>query len=195
MQDRKKVVASISLVVFAGRIVFYRVWWGTKLQDPEFDTELIWAEQTWIKNIENIRAYPFSPVSRKEAAQWYVLLAQDIWLVPDGNKSECVFADISMYDEITQNRLELACMYEFFKWTDGNFYPDAYVTKANSLVALIRWLSPAREFELVQPYRTPYVNLAYEQGITQRPSWPYLMYLITKYELLLQLWRVHELKS
>jgi hypothetical protein len=106
-----------------------------------------------------------------------------------------MFADISRIDELTKNRLELACMYEFFKGTDGNFYPNAYVTKANSLVALIRGLSPAREFELTQPYRTPYVDLAYTQGITKRPSGPYLMYLITKYELLLQLWRVHELKS
>jgi hypothetical protein len=39
---------------------------------------LLRAEKTGIKGIEEIRSYPFSPVTRMEAAQWYVLLAQDI---------------------------------------------------------------------------------------------------------------------
>ena len=66
--------------------------------------------------------------------------------------------------------IQLACAYEFFKGTDNQFYGDQYVTKANSLVALMRGLYPGREFPLEQPYWTPYVNYAYELGITKRES-------------------------
>ena len=106
-----------------------------------------------------------------------------------------IYLFVISFSEQEKNTIVLACLYDFFKWTDGNFYPDAYVTKANSLVALVRGLSPAREFPIEQPYRTPYVNVAYAEWITKRESWPYLMYLITKYELMLQLHRVHERKK
>ena len=195
MQDRKKVVASISLVVFTGWIFFHWVGFGLEIDDPEFDQALVWAETTGVKETWLIQEYPFSPVTRAQAAVRYVLLAQDIWLVPDGDPNECVFADLEEFSAQEKDMIVLACLFEFFKWTDGNFYPYNYVTKANSLVALMRGLSPAREFPLEQPYRTPYVTLAYQEWITKRESWPYLMYLITKYELLLQLHRVHERKK
>lgn len=195
MQDRKRVVASISLVVFTWWIFSYWIGYGLEIDDPEFDEAIIWAANTWIKETWLIQEYPFTPVTRAEAAVRYVLLAQDIWLVPDGNLDECVFSDIESFSEQEKNTIVLACLFEFFKWTDGKFHPYEYVTKANSLVALMRWLSPWRDFPSVQPYWTPYVNLAFAEWITKRESWPYLMYLITKYELVLQLYRVNERKK
>lgn len=195
MQDRKKVVASISLVVFLGRTFLHWVGFGLEIDDPEFDQAIVWADNTWIKETWIIQAYPFSPVTRAEAAVRYVLLAQDIGLVPDGNTDECIFSDLEWFSEQEKDTIVLACLFEFFKWTEGKFHPNEYVTKANSLVALMRWLSPAREFPIEQPYWTPYVQLAFAEWITKRESWPYLMYLITKYELVLQLYRVHERKK
>ena len=194
MKEWKKVVALLSIAVFGGWVFFYWIGWGTKLEDPEFDAALIWAQETGIQDLELIRSYPFSPITRAEAAQRYVLLAQDIGLVPGWHQQDCVFRDLGDFVPAEREKLQLACLYEFFKGTKGNFYPYEHVTKANSLVGLMRGLSPARDFELTQPYRTPYVDLAYAQGITKRPSGPYLMYLVTKYELLLQLWRVRQTK-
>jgi hypothetical protein len=195
MQEWRKIVAGISLLVMFGRGLIYRAGRGTKLQDPEFDQALLWAAETGIQDIEHIRSYPFQAITRAQAAQWYVLLAQDIGLVPSRTADICTFDDIDQLDTSTQHILVLSCQYGFFKGTDGHFYPDLYVTKANSLVALMRGLYPAREFTDEEPYRTPYITLAHTQGITQRPSDPYMMYLVTKYELLLQLWRVHDLKK
>ena len=194
MQEWKKILALVSITVFAGGIFLHWVMFGKVLDDPEFDAALLRAEQTGITEIDLIREYPFSPVTRTEAAIWYVLLAQDIWLVPPDDEA-CEFQDIEQMTIQQQEMIHLSCLYKFFRGTNDHFYGNQYVTKATSLVALMRGLSPGRTFPEVDPYRTPYVNLAHAQGITKRPNGPYLMYLVSKYELLLQLRRVKQLKS
>ena len=99
MQDRKKVLASISLLVFGWFIFLHWIGFWLKLDDPEFDLALERAEKTWIKEVELIKTYPFTPVTRAEAARWYVLFAQDIGLVPSWNSATwssvtCSFADL-----------------------------------------------------------------------------------------------------
>ncbi|USN54305.1 MAG: hypothetical protein H6765_07175 [Candidatus Peribacteria bacterium] len=54
----------------------------------------------------------------------------------------------------------------------------------------MRGFYPGLEFEETDPYREPYVNFAHEVGITKQQSGPYLSYLITRYELVLELYRV-----
>ena len=88
------------------------------------------------------------------------------------------------------------CSHGYFQGSNGGFFPDAYLTKAGSLVALMRGLYPEVEFDAeADPYWTPYVTLAHELDITYRESGPYLMYLITRYELLLQLYRAYQITT
>lgn len=166
---------------------------GPVLQDPEFDAALIWAEEIGIPDVESVREYPFSPIKRQDAIDRYIVTAQEMGMIVYSDHL-CQFDDIDKLEQVKQNQIMLACRYRFFLGNDGKFVPEAYLTKAGSLVALIRGLYPARAFPEIDPYREPFVNNAFEQGITKRPSSPYLMYLVTKYELLLQLYRASQLK-
>lgn len=193
MQEWKKWVAYIWIIAIIGRIFLPFFQYGTKLHDPEFDAALERAKNAWIENIDTIKKYPFDPITRTEAAQWYVALAHYLEILPE-NSDTCTFKDIHHLNTKQKSAIHLACAYNFFKWTDNVFGGDNYVTKANSLVGLMRGLYPGKIFEETNPYRTPYVNLAYQQWITKRPSGPYLFYLISKYEIMLQLRRVVKLR-
>ena len=194
MQERKTWIARTGIIALLWWIFLPWFEYGVKLHDPEFDQALERAQSVGIENIDDIRKYPFSTITRTEAAQRYVALAHDIGLIPP-SAQDCHFKDIHHLSEKQKSAIYLACAYEFFKWTNNAFHGDSYVTKANSLVALMRGLYPGKTFEQTQPYRTPYVNLAYQQGITKRPSGPYLFYLITKYETILQLRRIVKLRK
>lgn len=190
MQEWKKIVAGVSVIVFGGRLFLHLVMFGPALQDPEFDQALIWAEQAQIPDLEKTQNYPFSSITRAEAAIWYVRLAQDISLIPQ--QSTCSFEDIDDLEGELQEQIILSCQYGFFKGTSDEFHPENYLEKGSSLVALIRGIRPGIDVPEVEPYRAPYVNMANEIGITQRASSPYMSYLVTRYELLLQLYRASQ---
>ncbi len=192
MQEWKKVVSVISVIVLLASMVLYLVMFGPVLDDPEFDAALVRAEEVGMPDLEMTKNYPFSPITRADAVSWFIVTAQEMEMIVYSDNL-CDFDDIDELDEHTKNQILLACRYRFFLGNEGSFVPDGYLTKAGSLVALIRGMYPARAFPEIDPYREPFVNTAYGLGITKRPSSPYLMYLVTKYELLLELYRAAHL--
>lgn len=187
MWSFKHIVAVVSIGVVASWLLLPLVSYGPLLEDSEFDEALVRAESVQLPNIEEIRDYPFSTITRREAAVRYVKFAQDVGIVPVLNT--CVFEDLNEVRSEEERMILLSCQYWFFQGVQGKFYPDRFLTKSASLVGLIRGMFPGKQFVDVIPYRDPYVSLANELGITSRESGPYLEYLITKYELLLQLRR------
>lgn len=172
---------------------------GPVLNDPEFDAALARAEQVWIENVQNIQDYPFSLIQRKKAVHWYATLGRAVWLIPQ--RTSCSFEDT---DEVTEEeaiQILRACQYGFFSWSTNNaqqirsFEPDSYMTKGTSLVALMKWLFPDAQFPETEPYWTPYIQRANEMGVATREPGPYVNYLITQYELLLQLYRASERRA
>ena len=192
--EAKRIIALVGLVVFLWFSVFHLISFAPLLQDDEFDQALERAEQIWIKDVETIREAPFRFLTRKEAVHRYVAMAQsaDMILYSD---DVCQFNDIADVDKNDRDMIMLACGYRFFWWAKWWFHPDEYVTKAMSLVALMKWFYPKRSFEETEPYRDPFVNQAYDMWITKRKSNPYMMYLISKYELLLELHRAYKWKT
>lgn len=195
--EAKRLIALIWIVVFLWFSVFHLISFAPLLQDEEFDKALLRAEQIWIKDIDTIRDAPFRFLKRKEAVHRYVAMAQsaDMILYDD---EVCKFNDISPSDGVNKDdhdMIMLACGYRFFWWAKWWFHPDEYVTKAMSLVALMKWFYPKKVFEETEPYRDPFVNKAYDMKITSRKSNPYMMYLISKYELLLELYRAYQRKT
>lgn len=188
MREWKKLLALVSVAVFVWWSLLTLVMYGDVLDDPEYEEALAWAIALDMPGIDQAQERPFFPVTREQAAQWYVKLAQYKERVPWYDE-DCVFDDVWYVSWSMQEVIILSCHYDFFKWTEGKFYGNQYVTKANSLVALIRGLYPWMDFPLTDPYWEPYVNKAYDKRITKRKSNPYMMYLITHYELLLQLRR------
>lgn len=192
MQERKQVVGVLVIVMLLSWSVLPWIQFGNVLDDKEYDSALLRAQLEGFPDIETTKKYPFSTLTRAEAASRYVSFAKSKWLIlTDATASTgCDFKDIADVKEEQQQAIADSCRYGFFKGREGEFRPDQYVSKAESLVALVRGIATGEQFEDTGAiYRTPYVNRAYEHGITKRKSTPYMMYLVTRYELLLELWR------
>ena len=192
-KEAKRILALISILVILAWIFLWLISFGPLLQDEEFDKALDRAESIGIST-ELIQEKPFSFITRAESAKRYVAFAQssDMLLYTD---DICRFNDIDHLQGEEFDMIMLSCMYRFFRWSQWWYFPDSYLTKAGSLVALMKWFFPTKEVEITEPYREPFVNEAKSMGITKRESDPYMMYLITKYELLLQLYRAYEWKN
>ena len=193
MKSRKKLVAALCIAVFASWLWLMRVMFWPVLQDAEYDEALLWAESVQMPWVDLSRQYPFSTITRAEAVSQYITLAQQIELLPV--RSECEFFDIKDQSEQIQKDILLACQYGFFSWSRNSFEPNSYLTKGTSLVALMRGILPWKEFEEVEAYRLPYIEVWNQMGITKREPGPYVNYLITRYELLLQLYRAYQKKN
>jgi hypothetical protein len=137
--------------------------------------------------MQQVEDYPFSVMTRGDAVQWY-LRVMDI-LEKQPLRETCTFTDIQDVEESLQDDIIRSCTLNIFLGDGGAFNPDRYMTKATALVALMRSLRPELEYPMQELYRTPYANDAYTLGISQRPSNEYLEYPVTRYELLLLLYR------
>ena len=191
--EAKRLIALCSVLVILGWSFLTIVWYAPLFQDSEFDEALLWAQDIGLWSADSIKESPFWYITRAEAAQWYVAFAQssDMLLYSD---DICRFNDIEHLKWDTLDMVMLSCMYRFFWWSQWWYAPDSYLTKAGSLVALMKWFFPTKDIEEREPYREPFVQEAYSMGITKRESDPYMMYLVTKYELLLQLYRAWKWK-
>ncbi len=193
MKSWKQLVACIAIVVILGSMVLMRVGYWPILRDAEYVAALERAEQYWFPGVETAMSYPFTGITRAEAVWLYVRLGQVLEMLPV--RSSCEFFDIGTVSLKEQENIILSCQYWFFSWSNWSFEPLSYMTKWTSMVALMRWLFPAREFPEVEEFWLPYIEFWNEIGIITREPWPYVNYLISRYELLLQLYRAYQLKT
>lgn len=192
-QEAKKIIALIWIFVFLWRWVFHLVAFWPLLQDDEFDQAILRAESVWI-DAQNIQDSPFGFITRSDAAKRYVSLARHTGMTLYSDDI-CKFNDIDHLEWDDFDLVILSCGYRFFWWSKWWFVPDGYLTKSWSIVALMKWFYPTRDRWETEPYREPFVTQAYQIWITKRESNEYMMYLVTKYELLLQLWRASKVRN
>ena len=180
------VVASILMLIWSMSVYFLP--YVSFLVDDEFKAAIYRAETIDI-DTQSIYDRPFGHITRAQATDRYNKTAayRDMPIYSD---DICVFNDIDALDDETLADIMLACQYRFFWWSQGGFAPDALLTKSSSLVAITKWMYPREEFVGMLPYREPFVERAHGHGITKYHSTEYLERLITKYELLLQLYRL-----
>lgn len=187
MKHWKELLVAICIVMILGRTILPLIQYGPVLDDTEFDQAKLRASTNWFENMQQVEDYPFSVMTRGDAVQWY-LRVMDI-LEKQPLRETCTFTDIQDVEESLQDDIIRSCTLNIFLGDGGAFNPDRYMTKATALVALMRSLRPELEYPMQELYRTPYANDAYTLGISQRPSNEYLEYPVTRYELLLLLYR------
>lgn len=190
MRSRRQFIALLATIIIWLWPLVRRATYGQLFHDTEFDTALIWAEQAWFDDIALTKDYPFSMITRAQATQRYVALAQELELVPM-QWLVCSFPDVADYPTKQKQLIELVCGYGFFQGHEWLYYPEEYISKANAVTALIRGLYPGVEFTRTTPYREPYMQQARQLWLTKQASSPYLNYLITRYELILLLHRAY----
>lgn len=185
------VVASILMLIWSMSVYFLP--FVSFLVDDEFQDAVARAAQIWIET-ETINNRPFGHITRAQATDRYNKTAE-YRNMPIYSDDICVFNDIDDIDQNILTNIMLACQYRFFWGSQWAFAPDAYLTKSSSLVAITKGMYPREEFVGMLPYREPFVERAYDNGITKYHSTEYLERLITKYELLLELYRLGKIEG
>ena len=168
------------------------VQYGPLLQDPEFDTALVRAKQSAFPDVLKTENYPFSSLTRAQSAPWFTRFAQEIDLAFTKTEEECIFTDISSLDVSVQEAIIQGCRYGFFQGYSGGFVPQDPLSKAAAIVVVTRILMSEQTFPIVKDFRVPYMDEAVIIGILHKPKHPYLMYPISRYELLLLVWRAYQ---
>lgn len=133
-----------------------------------------------------------------QAAIWFVETAKNLQqncLKNENKNPVCELKDIDALNTWDQAIIIQACECNYLKGNNGSFEPESYLSKASSIVALLRGRLGETDFQikLGQKYRDPYVKYAYEAGITKSDHIEYLQYLVTNYELVMMLWRAKKI--
>jgi hypothetical protein len=192
MPEWKQLLAVLSVCMLIAWVTMPMVLYGPLLDDPEFDRAMVWWSEQIMPYHREILEYPFSVMTRARAAELLVWYAGEVWLSYQRDEEACVFSDLQVDNpSYSYTTLINACQYWFFQWSQWKFFPEQYVSKAEAIVALVRTLYPDEDFASTEPYRDSYVTFAYNEGITFRPTWPYLMYLVPMYEFVLLMWRLY----
>lgn len=193
MPERKELTVWILIfLLIAQRFLPLAQFWPT-LQDPEREQAMQWAQTNTLPEYEETKQYPFSTVSRLQAARRIVRFAQFHWLQHKKQSIDCQFTDLQKMAPEDQKTVTESCLLWLFKWFMGEFVPDEPMNKASTTVVVARIVSPEKTFPDVKEFRTPYLEEWVRLGILKQPEHPYLMYPISRYELLLMLRRTHDL--
>lgn len=161
----------------------------TMIEDKEYLEAVTWMyAQQMTKYIDPIAFQPESLVTREQAAKFFVQYATKIALKTIDTTKYCSFDDLESADPTLKNDILQSCLLHLFKWTQGNFFPNEYMTKAQALTVLLRISGNVLD-ESTNPRWKNAHEVALEKGYTKVTEVMDLDRPMTRYEMALLLWR------
>ena len=100
----------------------------------------------------------------------------------------CEFDDLEKADASLRNSILVSCLLNLFHGSNGMFFPDQSLTKAQALAVLVRALEGYQPEDL-EPRWYYYHARALELGLTKEQDVNSLDKPITRYEIALMLYR------
>lgn len=169
-------------------------WLGVP-EDPELIEALAWMYTNSITSLWTPSTYrPFDKITREESTKIIGRFAKNILnkqpLVVN-NAGFCSFADSGMIALNLLTDVIDACKMGLFRWWNGGFYPKGWLTKAQSIVVLIRLFDNKIYSEQVDPWFKSYYDRAYELGITKDRDLTNFNRDVTRYEIALMIYRFY----
>lgn len=162
-------------------------------EDPEFVEALAWMYTNNITSLWTASTYrPFDKITREEATKVLGRFAKNIlnatyktWI----SNEFCVFQDSGMIAKDFQKDVFDSCKMWLFRWWNGWFYPKWWLTKAQSLVVLIRLFDGKVLSENVSPWFKTYYDRAHDLWITKDRDLNNFNRDVTRYEIALMIYR------
>lgn len=168
-------------------------WWLGIPEDPELVEALARMYTNNITSLGTSSTYrPFDKITREESTKILWRFAKNIlkaWAKPEITDELCVFQDSWMIAKDFENDVREACKLGLFRWGNGWFYPKWWLTKAQSLVVLIRLFDNKTLPENTDPWFKNYYDRAHELGITKDRDLTNFNREVTRYEIALMIYR------
>lgn len=168
-------------------------WLGVP-EDPELIEALAWMYTNSITSLGTPSTYrPFDKITREESTKIIGRFAKNILnKQPNPNlTTTCIFLDSWMIAQNLLMDVTDSCKMWLFRWWNGWFYPKGGLTKAQSIVVLIRLFDNKIYTETSDPRFKTYYDRAYELGITKDRDLTNFNRDVTRYEIALMIYRFH----
>lgn len=180
-----------------------KIWWLTGTislgnsvadYDVEFREALAWMYLNWLTSFWDPSSYrPFDSITREESAKIIWRFAKDILMKSKTtwvDEKTCAFLDDNMFSSYLAEDIYQSCLLGIFKWgIDNKFYPSSPLTKAQSLVVLVRMFDNKSYSEDVTPWFRNYYDRAYELWLVQDKNLSNFERAVTRYEMALMIYR------
>ncbi|MFA7284498.1 MAG: S-layer homology domain-containing protein [Candidatus Absconditabacterales bacterium] len=162
-------------------------------EDPEFIEALAWMYNNRITSLGTPSTYrPFDKITREEASKILSRFARNV--IGMEYKSEvsnemCIFPDNTLISNDLLNDVFESCKMGLFRGGTDGFYPKGSLSKAQSIVVLVRMFDNQSYPESSNPRFQAYYERAYELGITKDRDLTNFDGYVTRYEIALMIYR------
>lgn len=161
--------------------------------DVEFKEALSWMYLNGLTSFGDPSSYrPFDKITRQEAAKVIWRFAKKILEKEQSsgvNLQDCLFSDSVNFSPYLAEDIYQSCTLGIFKWDSNRFYPLSPLTKAQTLVVLVRMFDDRSYSEETTPRFKNYYERAYHLGLVQDRNLANFERAVTRYEIALMVYR------
>jgi hypothetical protein len=164
---------------------------GTSLaNDPEFNEAIRWMYDAGITDYNMSDTYmPFQTLTREQVAKMLDKFAIATNLNVVRNTSTCTFSDVASTSEFS-SFITHVCQYGVMNGTNGKFFPQQVVTKAEFIAMLMRLFEGKALDENVFPWWKNYYDKAIELRLISAQDTVTFSAPIARYEVATFLYRL-----
>lgn len=167
----------------------------TILDDDEFISAVKWMHTRGLTTYADAKDFRGEDIlTREEAAKFFTQFSMNVLLRIIDMTKYCEFDDLEDADPTLRNALLQSCLLHLFHGSNGKFFPQQQLTKAQALTVLIRALE-GNQPEDVEPRWHYYHIRAKELGLTKETNEMLLDMPVSRYEIALLLARAADMRT
>ncbi|MFA7284720.1 MAG: S-layer homology domain-containing protein [Candidatus Absconditabacterales bacterium] len=162
---KKLVLSVLSAVLFAGSFLG-----AAPLVQAAYDQEYLdafeRAKENGLTSMSDADAFgPYRSLTRQEWSKFIGTFGEDFLCLETNPDTTCEFADAEDVSPYLSAAVMKACELGLMRGSNGSFYPNTFVSKAQVLATLVRGMADYMD-ETVSPWYANYHAYALENGIT-----------------------------
>jgi len=188
----KKLVLSVLALALAVSPVLNGLTTARAAYDAEYLAAFDWAKENGLTSMADADAFaPYRNLSRSEWSKFIGNFGEDFLCLEVNPEAQCNFADAAQISPYLTDAVTKACELGLMRGSNGNFYPNTFVSKAQVLATLVRGMEDYMD-ETTSPWYANYHAYALENGITTVENVNSFDRPVSRYEALLMLYRARD---
>lgn len=160
--------------------------------DAEYLAAFDWAKTNGITSTADADAFgPYRNLTRQEWSKFIGTFGEDFLCLEVNPDAQCTFADSAQVSPYLADAVQKACDLGLMRGSNGSFYPNTFVSKAQVLATLVRGMNDYMD-ETTTPWYANYHTYALDNGITTVSDVNSFDRPVSRYEALLMLYRARD---
>lgn len=157
--------------------------------DTEYLAAFDWAKENGITSTADADAFgPYRNLTRQEWSKFIGTFGEDFLCLEVNPEAMCDFNDAAQVSPYLSDAVMKACELGLMRGSNGSFYPNTFVSKAQVLATLVRGMDDYMD-ETTSPWYANYHAYALDNGVTTVTDVNSFDRPVTRYESLLMLYR------